>query len=73
MLLALIVVLLLPDWTGSGGNRPVWLLLIPIVLGLLGAAFAVYTRNFWWALASALWGFGLVQGLIVAITLVSGP
>lgn len=73
MLLALVVVLLMPDWTGSGGNRAVWLFLIPIFLGLLGSAFAVYTRHLWWALASALWGLVLIQGLVVAITLISGP
>lgn len=73
MLLALVVVLLMPDWTGAGGNRPVWLFLIPIFLGLLGAVFAVYTRNLWWALTSAVWGFVLIQGMVVVIMLVSGP
>ena len=73
MLLALVFVLLMPDWTGPGSNRPLWLFLIPIFLGLLGAAFAVYTRNFWWAFASALWGFVLIQGLVIVVTLISGP
>jgi hypothetical protein len=30
-------------------------------------------RHAWWALASALWGFALIQLLIVVVTLVSGP
>ncbi|WP_104177252.1 hypothetical protein [Cryobacterium sp. Y50] len=73
MLLALVVVLLMPDWSGSGTNRPLWLFGIPVVLGLVGAGFAVRARHGWWALASALWGFALIQILIVVVTLVSGP
>ena len=73
MLLALVFVLLIPDWTGSGRSRPVWLFLTPIFLGLLGAAFAVHTRHFWWAFASALWGLVLIQGLVIVVTLISGP
>ncbi|KFF59859.1 hypothetical protein JF66_08340 [Cryobacterium sp. MLB-32] len=71
--LALAVVALMPDWTGSGDNRPLWLFAIPVVLGLVGAGFAVRARHVWWAVASALWGFALIQLLVVVVTLVSGP
>lgn len=71
--LALGAVLLLPDWTGSGTNRPLWLLALPPVLGLAGAAFALYTRHFGWAVLSAVWGFALIQGLVMVVTLISGP
>ena len=47
MVLALIVVALIPDWTESGANRPLWLFVVPIVLGLGGAVFAVRNRHFW--------------------------
>jgi len=73
MVLALAVVALMPDWTDSGTNRPLWLFAIPVVLGLVGAAFAVHARHLWWAAASALWGFALIQILVVVVTLVSGP
>ncbi|GAA1116514.1 hypothetical protein [Arthrobacter flavus] len=73
MLLAIAVVFLLPDWTGSGTRRPIWVFAIPILLGLIGAGFALRTKHPWWAAASALWGFVLIQVLVVTITLISGP
>lgn len=73
MVLALVAVLLLPDWTASGASRPIWLLALPIVLGLAGAVFALRGRHYWWALASAAWGFVLIQVLVVVITLAGGP
>jgi len=73
MALALGVVLFIPDWAGSETNRPLWLFAIPIVLGIAGAGFALRARRVWWALASALWGFALIQLLIVVVTLVGGP
>lgn len=73
MALALVVVLFMPDWTGSGSNRPLWLFLVPIALGIAGAAFALRSRHLWWTLFSALWGFALVQGLVLVVTLISGP
>ncbi|MBG6192067.1 hypothetical protein IWX64_003036 [Arthrobacter sp. CAN_A212] len=73
MLLAFAVVFFLPDWAGSGTPRPIWVFTIPILLGLTGAAFALRTRHPWWAATSALWGFVLIQVLVVTITLISGP
>lgn len=73
MLLAAVVVFLLPDWAGTGVPRPIWVFAIPILLGLTGAAFALKGRHPWWAAASALWGFVLIQVLVVTITLISGP
>lgn len=73
MLLAVIVVLLFPDWTGSGAPRPIWVFAVPVVLGLIGAVLALRARHPWWAVVSALWGFVLIQALVVVITLISGP
>lgn len=73
MLLAAVVVLLLPDWAGTGALRPIWVFAIPILFGLTGAALALKNRHPWWAAASALWGFVLIQVLVVTITLISGP
>lgn len=73
MLLAVVVVFLLPDWAGSGTPRPTWIFAVPILLGLTGAAIALEGRHPWWAVASALWGFVLLQVLVVTITLISGP
>lgn len=73
MLGALIVVVLLPDWTGTGNPRPIWLFAVPVLLGLIGAGIALKDRHPWWAALSALWGFILIQVLVVTITLISGP
>ncbi|MHA7268962.1 hypothetical protein [Arthrobacter sp. HLT1-20] len=73
MALATVVVLLMPDWSGSGSTRPLWLFLVPIALGIAGAAFALRSRHIWWAMISGLWGFALIQGLVLLVTLVSGP
>ncbi len=73
MLVAVIVVLLLPDWGGSGSPRPIWVFAVPVLLGLIGAVLALRSRHPWWAAASALWGFVLIQVLIVVITVISGP
>ena len=73
MFLAAAVTLLFPDWTGSGSARPLWIFAFPIVLGLAGAGLAARSSHFWWALLSACWGFFLIQGLVVAATLIGGP
>lgn len=73
MLGALIVVVLLPDWTGTGNPRSIWLFAVPVLLGLIGAGIALKDRHPWWAALSALWGFILIQVLVVTITLISGP
>lgn len=73
MLGALIVVVATPDWTDSGFHRPVWILALPILFGLVGAGLALRSDRPWWAVASALWGFVLVQALFVVVTLVGGP
>jgi hypothetical protein len=73
MLLSVVVVFLLPDWTGTGVPRPLWALAIPILLGLTGALLALRGRHPWWAAASALWGFILIQVLVISVTLISGP
>ncbi|KGJ71920.1 hypothetical protein GY21_18835 [Cryobacterium roopkundense] len=73
MSLAVAVVALMPDWTGSGDARPLWIFAVPVVLGFIGAAFAVRASHPWWAVVSALWGFALIQVLVVMVTLISGP
>jgi hypothetical protein len=73
MLLAAVVAFLLPDWAGTGAPRPIGASAIPILLGLTGAALALRTGHPWWAVASALWGFSLIQILVVTITLINGP
>lgn len=73
MVLALVVGLLLPDWFDTGTARPVWLLAAPIVLGLVGAVIAIRGGRPLWAAASALWGFLVLQGIIVLTTLIGGP
>lgn len=73
MFLAAVVVLLLPDWTGSGALRPLWLFSVPVLLGVAGAVFALKAGHLWWAVIAALWGFLLIQALIIATTLISGP
>ncbi|MEG9249985.1 hypothetical protein V6S67_17990 [Arthrobacter sp. Soc17.1.1.1] len=40
MFMTVIVVLLLPDWTGSGDTRRVWVFTVPVLLGLAGAVIA---------------------------------
>lgn len=73
LLAAVVVLLLLPDWTGSGVLRPISLFSVPVLLGVVGAVFALKDGRPWWAVMSALWGFLLIQVLIVATTLISGP
>jgi len=73
MVIAAVVVLLMPDWTGTGIARPLWLFALPIALGIVGAVVALRTRHPGWALTSAIWGFALIQIVVVVITLVSGP
>ena len=70
---ALATILLLPDWAGTGGARPIWLFALPIVSGLVGAGFAAQSGHLWWALISALWGFFLIQATVMVLTLIGGP
>ncbi|THJ66486.1 hypothetical protein E8P82_08485 [Arthrobacter echini] len=73
MVAALIIVLLLPDWAGTGNNRPIWIFALPPLLGIIGAGFAIRGEHPWWAVASALWGFFVIQAIIVGVTLIGGP
>lgn len=73
MLGALVLVLLLPDWAETGEPRSIWAFAIPVLLGLIGAGVALKTMHPWWAALSAVWGFILIQLLVLTITLVSGP
>lgn len=73
MACAVASVLLIPDWTNSGGLRPMWIMVFPVALGLAGAFFAAQSGRFWWAMISALWGFALVQAIVVVLTLTGGP
>lgn len=73
MTAALVVTLLLPDWSGSGSPRSLWVVALPPVLGLAGAGLAVKAGYLWWAGTSAVWGLLLVYGLFILITLISGP
>lgn len=73
MFLAVVFILLLPDWAGTGGARPIWLFALPIVSGLVGAGFAAQSGHLWWALISALWGFFLIQATVMVLTLIGGP
>lgn len=73
MLLAVAVTLLLPDWTGTGALLPAWFILVPVVLGLVGAWLAFRSGWLGWAIASGILGLVLVPGLLQTITLVSGP
>ncbi len=80
MLLALIVTLLLPTMSRAVvaqlGTQTIWPLTftgIPVLLGLLGAAFALFRRRYVWAALSALWGFVLVFGGYYLYVLAYGP
>lgn len=73
MFLSLVSVLLIPDWTNSGSTRPMRILAVPVMLSLAGAYFAAQAGHFRWAMIAAFWGFVLVQGIIVAVTLIGGP
>lgn len=52
---------------------PLTFLLLPVLLGWIGAVFAVRSRHYWWAGIAFVWGFLLVQALIVVTTLIGGP
>lgn len=56
MSLAAVVALLLPDWTGSGVLRPIWLFNVPVLLGIVGAAFVLKNGHPWWVVAATLLG-----------------
>ncbi len=72
MACCLITALLLVDWNGSGSARPLWLLFLPVVLGVAGAVNAVLRRKIFWAVASAALGLFIVQILVVLVTLIAG-
>ncbi len=72
MIAALVAILLLPDWAETGELRSIWLFVVPVLLGLIGAVVALKTGHRWWAAFSAVWGFVLIQLLVVTITLISG-
>lgn len=73
MLLALVITLLLPDWNGTGALLPAWFMVVPVLLGLVGAWLAHRAGRLGWAIASGVLGLVLVPGLLQTITLVSGP
>lgn len=55
MLRALVTVLILPDWAESGKPRPIWTLVVPILVGMAGAILALKDKHPWRAAVSALW------------------
>lgn len=73
MAAALLVTLLLPDWSGSGIPRSLWFVALPLLLAFAGAGLAVKAGQLWWAGISAAWGLVLLNGLFVLITVISGP
>lgn len=60
MLLAVVVVLLQPNWIEAGGRQPFLLSIIPILLGFAGAYFALRHRYLWWGILSIFWGFIII-------------
>ena len=73
MLSAVVITLLLPDWRGTGALLPAGFMVVPILLGLVGAWLAHRAGRLGWAIASGVLGLVLVPGLIQTITLISGP
>ncbi|WP_422390227.1 hypothetical protein [Arthrobacter sp. N1] len=73
MAAALVITLVLPDWSDDGVRRPLLLLCLPAVLGLAGAFLALRAGSLWWALSAAVLGLLLVPLLMVTLVLVSGP
>ncbi len=73
MLIAVAITLLLPDWTGTGALPPAGFMVVPVLLGLVGAWLAHRVGRLGWAIASGILGLVLVPGLLQTITLVSGP
>lgn len=73
MLAALLSLLLLIDWSGTSTARPVWLMLLPLGFGVVGALAAGRQGLAGWAVISVAWGAGLVPVLIVVLTILVGP
>lgn len=75
MLLAVVATLVQPRWIVNGevpSFNPWWIMGIPVLLGLVGAFFAVRSRHPWWAVLSAPWGFILIAIFIVESAIQKG-
>lgn len=73
MFLAVVATVVQPEEMRPEGPWPVWLIGLPVVLGIVGAVLAIRGRHFWWGVISAAWGFILIQALVIVVTLISGP
>lgn len=73
MLVALSITLLVPDWNGTGALLPPVFMLVPIILGGIGAWIASRNGFLGWAIASGVWGAALVPALLTLTTVFFGP
>lgn len=73
MALILVFILSILNWGNTGLLVPPWLLLVPSVLGLVGAWRAARKDCPGWMIASGIWGIGSVPALIFIVTLLGGP
>lgn len=73
MLAALAITLLVPDWNGTGALLTPAFMLVPVVLGEIGAWNASRNGFLGWAIASGLWGVTLVPALLTLTTVFFGP
>lgn len=73
MALILVFTLSIINWGDRGLLIPPWLLVVPSILGLVGAWLAARKDCPGWMIASGVWGLGSIPALIFIVTLVAGP